>query len=163
MRTIQLEVFKFNELSSKVQRKLIDKFIENLEFDYLYQDFLSCLYTFLEEFNIDKNQIDYSIGAYDYSYIRLKNVENNHFKGMNKEFINAIDNESNSMSYGMSFVQYFKENFNNNHSVKLALEYSFQKTVKDFQDELGSYYEDNYITDQLNDLDHDYLACGKIV
>lgn len=163
MKTIEIQVYKFNELSDKVKRKLIDQFSEHQDFSYLYDEFTNCLYEFLDLFNIDRKQIDYSIGAYQHSYINIKDLDNSIFNGMNTEFINSIDNELTGICYGMDFVQYLKEYFAKTGSVRLALDYALAKTLKVFQSELEAHYKESFIISELENLDLDYLINGTEV
>lgn len=160
MKTIEIQVYKFNELSEKVQRKLIDQFSEHQEFSYLYDEFTTCLYEFLDLFNIDRKQVEYSVGPYQYSFIDIKNLDNSIFKGMNAKFINSINDELTGISYGMDFVQYLKENFAKTGSVKLALDYALDKTVQIFNLELEERCSESFIISELENLDLDYLING---
>lgn len=78
MRTMTVNVYKFDELTEEAQERAIERFIEGADYPW-WNDSLKSVQEFCDYFGVLK--LDYSIGPNQHSYISA-DYNNNHFRGL---------------------------------------------------------------------------------
>lgn len=163
MNTIELQVYKFDELKDNVKQQLIHAESNKIDCDFVYSEFMPCVYKFLDLFNIDNHQLDYSIDPWDYSYLNITNVENKSFNNFNKKFINSLDDNFTGVCYGIDLIRSCKEHFSKTNSVKLSVEFALAYALKGIISELQAMYEHKYLIERIIDKDYNYLEDGRLI
>jgi hypothetical protein len=68
MKTIEINIYKFNELEKTIQQKVIDKFRYDDDYYMFIDDDIKIIKEFAEDFGV--NIYDYSLSPYSHSYIK---------------------------------------------------------------------------------------------
>lgn len=156
MKTKTIQVFSFDELSKDVQRKVVNKISENMDFSFIYQEALDCLYDFLGLFDVAKKDIRLSVGDPDYCYAT---ITNDNLKYWNKKRVNQLTDNT-GVCYGIDLVDNLKLMFNSTGNLRVSLVFALDNLSENLKLEYQFYYSLENIREYINNNDLDFLENG---
>lgn len=156
MKTKTIQVFSFDELSKDVQRKVVNKISENMDFSFIYQEALDCLYDFLGLFDVAKKDIRLSVGDPDYCYAT---ITNDNLKYWNKKRVNQLTDNT-GVCYGIDLVDNLKLMFNSTGNLRVSLVFALDNLSENLKLEYQYYYSLENIREYINNNDLEFLENG---
>src|SRR6056300_1186360 len=152
MKTVKINIYKFNELEKTIQKKVIDKF--KYEDDYMFIDEdIKIIKEFAEDFGV--NIYDYSLSPYSYSYFKY-NFDNDDIDN-----INLSEMKSDEPLYEILFNE-FKKKYKYTHDYEYSFEQVMEKAKKYIIDEMIYQDSDEYITETIEINNYDFTEDGNI-
>ncbi|MHB8362437.1 MAG: hypothetical protein ACYDBX_02355 [Patescibacteria group bacterium] len=123
MRTISVNIYKFNELSDEVKQKVIDKWYENEDYPHISSDLTESIKAQLEHHNINYQNLEvlyslsYSqgdglcfVGNFTYKDIDYTIIPNNrYFYAKSVHIVNESDYTDFDTEFGQLYLQICKE------------------------------------------------------
>ena len=152
MKTVKINIYKFNELEKTIQKKVIDKF--KYEDDYIFIDEdIKIIKEFAVDFGV--NIYDYSLCPYSYSYFKY-NFDNDDIDN-----INLSEMKSDEPLYEILFNE-FKKQYKYTHDYEYSFEQVMEKAKKYVIDEMIYQDSDEYITETIEINNYDFTKDGEI-
>lgn len=157
MRVKQTEVFQFSELSDSAKEKARDWWRGVSAGDYSWSDeSLSSTEKFCAEFDV--KLINYSVGPYSYPEYET-NADNSHFRGRKlREF--SRDAMPTGYCLDCALYQTFYDEFKHTGDAKYAFDQALHTGFIDWQSDMESQTEDEYIDDCLISNLYEFDASG---
>ncbi len=156
MRTIQVDIFPFEELNEQAQQHAIQEYREGMH-DHLWLDAgIRSLQAFCEHFNIKIN--DWSIGLHSRPYVKTDSAPA-HFRGLK---LKSLDRDYMPTGYCidcdffMSFYDAFKLTGDAFDAFNHAISCGVRAIVSDLEHEQS----DECISEQLINNEHEFLIDG---
>ena len=158
MKTIELELFRFDELSEAAKELAISDY-RNKGYPYDWIDEgIDSIKAFCDHFGVTLK--DYSISPYSYSYIKT-DAENSHFRGMKlKDFSRDYMPTGYCVDCDLwvTFYDYLKFHGDLFGAFKAGIDAGLQAIIKDME------YQDSneHIAEMLTINNYDFLESGKL-
>lgn len=158
MQTIELQLFKFDELDQSAKDYAISEYRHHQSEYFWIDDSINSIKAFCNHFDIKLK--DYSISPYSYSYIDT-NAENHHFRGMK---LKDFDREYMPTGYcvdcdlWVTFYDTLKEKGDFLGAFKAGIDAGLRAIIADmeYQD------SDEHIAEMLTINEYDFLESGKL-
>jgi hypothetical protein len=159
MQTIQLEIFKFHELSEAAKATARDNWRERDQYlDFAWSDeAIQSIQTFCEHFGA--RLTNWSVGAHSpYSY----DVDAPHslFRGLKVAEVNR-DYMPTGYCLDCTLWYTFHDEFKRTGCASKAFEAALDAAFKDWRSDMESQLEDDYIDEHLEINEYDFTASGK--
>ena len=156
MQTVQIEIFKFNELSEAAKETARDWWRSAGE-SFFGDESLDSIKTFCEHFGA--RLTDWSVGAYaPYSY----DVDAPHslFRGLK---VADVDRNQMPTGYCLDCTLWytFHDEFKRTGCASKAFEAALDAAFKDWRSDMESQLENDYIDEHLEINEYDFTADGK--
>ena len=163
MRTIQINVYKFDELDKQTQEKVIENYryinVEDSSWYYWIQEDFSRLGLEIQEFNLDRG---------NYAKIYIDNFEDTS-KNIIEYFGDSVLIKQTAKNYLDEFNK-IQANFKEDEDIERELEILDEEYEKEYSEDILSYLRANYeyeISDQaiietIEANDYDFTNNGKI-
>jgi|TARA_Y100000289_G_C3902601_1_gene140070 hypothetical protein len=163
MRTIEIKVYKFEELDKQTQEKVIENYryinVEDSSWYYWIQEDFSRLGLEIQEFNLDRG---------NYAKIYIDNFEDTS-KNIIEYFGDSVLIKQTAKNYLDEFNK-IQANFKEDEDIERELEILDEEYEKEYSEDILSYLRANYeyeISDQaiietIEANDYDFTNNGKI-
>jgi hypothetical protein len=146
MRTVEIEVYQYSELSEMSKQSARDWYCEGLEY-YWWNDSIQSVKDFCALFNVSVK--DYSVGAFIYSWIET-DASNEHFRGWDKKRINALkDKEITGYYIDCVLIDALIEMYALNGDAKSAFLYAIDCAVKDIVSDWEYQYSEEAVSEMM--------------
>lgn len=150
MKTIEITVYSFNELSDKSKEKARNNYrVNDCSGYFWWSESFDSLQTFCNKFNVKIK--DYEVSHYGYSWVKT-DVINQNFRGLK---LKTIDRDYMPTGYCMdcslwiTFYDVFKQTGNALQAFNEAIDQWVKDTVTDMEDQNSDEYIDQHMT--MND------------
>ena len=163
MRTIEIKVYKFEELDKQTQEKVIENYryinVEDSSWYYWIQEDFSRLGLEIQEFNLDRG---------NYAKIYIDNFEDTS-KNIIEYFGDSVLIKQTAKNYLDEFNK-IQANFKEDEDIERELEILDEEYEKEYSEDILSYLRANYeyeisdeaIIETIEANDYDFTTEGKI-
>ena len=160
MRTIQKNVYFFDELSESAKEKARDWW-RGCDFEYSWStESRASIRAFCDLFDVDL--VDYTICAYcpvDYT----TNHKNHHFRGWNKKRVNAIPDFLTGYCLDQDLVLTLKKEFDKRGDLKRAFAAVIRAGFTAWRDDMEWQLSDEAVDDMLIANEYEFYENGMLV
>ena len=154
-----IDIYSFDELSDKAKETAISNYRSNC-FEYAWQDEShESLKAFCGLFGVEVT--GYSIGTWVHSYIET-DAKNGHFRGWNKQKVNAIPEFLTEYCLDCAFIEAFKREFEKTGDAFYSFNEAIDAGLKDWVADLEYQESNEYIADFLTANEFQFLENGRI-
>lgn len=158
MRTIEMEVFKFEELSETGKDNARAWYREVSDFPW-FDDYLASIKAFCGEFGITLK--DWCIGDTYRAFLKT-DAEPRHFRGYRLADAEKLKDKELTGFCGDSITKVFYEEFKNTNNPKYAFELALEQALKDIRTDIDYYFSDEAIDEMLDVNEYEFYENGKI-
>ena len=158
MRTVELEVVYFNELSDSAKDKARDWYREGSEFPY-FDDYLASVRAFCQEFGVTLK--DWSIGDGRNTYFRT-DAQASNFRGYKIKDAEKLAREDLTGFCGDSITNYFLEEFKQSGDAFYSFQQALEQMLITIQRDVECYYSNESIDEMLEINGYEFYPNGKI-
>jgi hypothetical protein len=146
MRTVEIEVYQYSELSEMSKQSARDWYCEGLDYCW-WNDAIKSVKDFCALFNVSVK--DYSVGAFIYSWIET-DASNEHFRGWDKKRINALkDKEITGYCLDFTLTDALIKMYALNGDAKSAFLYAIDCAVKDIVSDWEYQYSEEAVSEMM--------------
>jgi hypothetical protein len=158
MRTVEMAIYQYSELSDSAKLRAKEWYCEGLEYHW-WNDAIKSVNGFCDLFGVTVR--DYSIGAFNYSWIET-NASNEHFRGWDKAMINALKDKNISGYYlDEVLTDALIEMYALNADAKASFNYAIDKAVKSIRDDWEYQYSDEAVSEMMEANQYEFDEHGK--
>ena len=157
MRTIELEVVKFEELSDSAKDNARNWFREGNDY-FWWNDALKSIEAFCSEFNVKIK--DYQVGTCSYSYMDT-DAENRHFRGRK---LSEFNKDHNPTGYCLDFTLWetFRDTWEETGSALKAFNQAIDAGIKDIVRDMEYQDSEESVDEMLIVNGYEFYPNGKI-
>lgn len=161
MRTEEITIFKYEELSESAQCKARDWFAINSEYPW-YAESMDSMHSFCKEFGVLIQ--DYRIDPEDYrgSFVNT-NADNSNFRGYTlKKAKKLLNTNGNGYCIYFDLIYSFYEEFKNSGDPKAAFFHAIHCGIKSIESDIEYQYSKEAIEELIQANEYEFLESGDL-
>lgn len=158
MRTVELEVVYFNELSDSAKDKARDWYREGSEFPF-FDEYLASIRAFCEKFNVTLK--DWEIG-YSRSAHLTTDAQTSNFRGYKLKDAKKLAGHGLTGFCGDEIAEHFYAEFKESGDAFYSFQQALEQMLITIQRDVEGYYSDESIDEMLEINGYEFYPNGKI-
>ena len=158
MRTVELEVMEFTELSDTAKEKARDWYRQGSEFPF-FDEYLSSIRAFCDEFGVSLK--DWSIGDGRNTYLKT-DAQPHNFRGYKLKDAEILSKKQLTGFCGDEITDYFYHEFKQSGDAFYSFQQALEHMLITIRNDVESYYSDESIDEMLEVNGYEFYPNGKI-
>lgn len=159
METVEIQIYKFSELSDSAQTKAREWYLNNFDYPW-FEEAVGSLKGFCEHFGVEVK--NYEISPYCYSWVKT-DAENRHFRGVTlKDAAKLEEKDLTGYCFDYSLTGEFYKVFKETGDALRAFNAAVDKWVKDVIADMEYHESDECMRETFNANDYYFDEDGRL-